>query len=869
MGAIVKPVFKVAAATAGFLAFGPQGAIAGFTAASAITGALSGRPKIDDQVETSHRTRLTLDPNAPRAVVFGRTALPVQMIYWETWGTDNKTVSIVLAHAAHEIDGYDNLWLNGEVVPFTGGNATGTWAGVLFRQQNFGTSTQVAHVINLGANWTSAHRALGVPTQALTFDFAGNDELLQKGLPQRIVQQGRGAKVYDPRLDSTRGGTGAHRADDQATWEYSNAGKDIGHNPVLCELWHRLGWRDNGELIAGRGQDPDTIDMASYAAGANICEEQVGGEDRYECHGVLSLDDTHDINTAKILASCGGRIIDEGGVTGIRVAHNDTASVALGFTDSDIVGDGIDWDPMPNLDSARNTARGQYVDPAALFQAQDYTPIAPADLLAEDDEFELVDTLNFEMVQSEPQSRRLAEIATREGRQGIATFKTTLKGIQVKPQEIIALTHPNFGWVDKLFRVDAMTFNDISTDPTISFRCKAVKAGDYLEPPAVTKPTVPAVPTSGFNLANAAFARAQSVDTLTDDMVYEDFAALVSKWVMRSGGGEVTRVESNSVPGGFAVQIGNNSGDDRRWMAAPHMRMPYDPNALYEVGCIARKSAGSGTFYCGVEGVASDGVTLVNINGAASFSSQHYVAAEAVSGIAGWTVFRGYFSGKALTGNGHQHNDPTDPATIREAAAFVQPMIIANHPGVAGVTDIGAVWLYRVSGAHEPGATNNTGALADLDQIGADQVAPGSINFMRTADDPTLDIFDAFGIAHQVWTPVRAITPILAISGHRTTISATIVARAQDAGGAFFQAQGQIMRRLNGGAWELAVNIATAVNTNSTTFATFTLVDKAEEFPATGNVEYGIRVQEKSALLSPNDGEIKDYSLDVEAVLFK
>lgn len=40
-------------------------------------------------------------------------------------------------------------------------------------------------------------------------------------LPEDIVAEVRGRKIYDPRLDSTAGGSGSHRVDDPSTWEYS------------------------------------------------------------------------------------------------------------------------------------------------------------------------------------------------------------------------------------------------------------------------------------------------------------------------------------------------------------------------------------------------------------------------------------------------------------------------------------------------------------------------------------------------------------------------------------------------------------------------------------------------------------------------
>lgn len=60
----------------------------------------------------------------------------------------------------------------------------------------------------------------------------GWEQRFAYGKPPPLYFEGKWSKVYDPRLDSTSGVTGAsgaHRIDDPATWEYSN-------NPALCGL---------------------------------------------------------------------------------------------------------------------------------------------------------------------------------------------------------------------------------------------------------------------------------------------------------------------------------------------------------------------------------------------------------------------------------------------------------------------------------------------------------------------------------------------------------------------------------------------------------------------------------------------------------
>src|SRR5690606_26271003 len=90
-----------------------------------------------------------------------------------------------------------------------------------------------------------------------------------------IVQ---GRPVYDPRKDSTKaGGSGAHRADDPDTWEWSR-------NPVLCALdYIRAGsadidWPDGVPPFQGLAAPDTEIDWPHVMAAANLCDEDVPGK---------------------------------------------------------------------------------------------------------------------------------------------------------------------------------------------------------------------------------------------------------------------------------------------------------------------------------------------------------------------------------------------------------------------------------------------------------------------------------------------------------------------------------------------------------------------------------------------------------------
>ncbi|MGK3946306.1 hypothetical protein ABK046_49130, partial [Streptomyces caeruleatus] len=58
--------------------------------------------------------------------------------------------------------------------------------------------------------------------------------------PAELLFEVDGAPLYDPRKDSTVGGSGSHRINDIATWEYTNG---VGTNPALQILALKIGFK--------------------------------------------------------------------------------------------------------------------------------------------------------------------------------------------------------------------------------------------------------------------------------------------------------------------------------------------------------------------------------------------------------------------------------------------------------------------------------------------------------------------------------------------------------------------------------------------------------------------------------------------------
>jgi len=178
------------------------------------------------------------------------------------------------------------------------------------------------------------------------------------------------------------------------------------------------------------------------------------------------------------------------------------------------------------------------------------------------------------------------------------------------------------------------------------------------------------------------------VETRTDGVLFSETFSdpnSIAQWEAYAGNdsGELSiGTDSEMTTGGKCLFIGNNTDNDEVWRTHQAL-IPIQNGVLYRIRARVRRTAGSGTFYLGVEGIAADGVTRVNITGAASRSSQHYFGAAAAVPGAAYTEFVGYFKGFAASGGGAS---PiwASPGALHTNVRSVRPMFIANYDNATG-----------------------------------------------------------------------------------------------------------------------------------------------------------------------------------------
>ncbi|KKI17502.1 gp53-like domain-containing protein [Sphingomonas sp. Ag1] len=458
------------------------GSIAALSVAGISTGALflassgltlaAGLLQKGPSVPGSQAQRLiaSVDPRAFRKTVLGQTAMATDIRYEEWSGKDQEYCDWIICLASHAIDGVEEIWIDQELAWAASRGVSAKFAGY-FSVPNIILEGSPANAFTFGSGkWNGSTRLTGCAYLRLRFKTSPNGKKatspFANGISTRLTIIGRGAKLYDPRRDSTvPGGSGPMRWNDQSTWRYrADDGVVIGENLALQILRVVLGWRIRnpvtGEmrLATGSGVPGRRIGLPSFQVAANLCDELVnrsagGQEPRYHGAGVISEGDDPKTVLDMLCAACCGRFRDTNGKLELAIAHNDLAAAAAddGLNEDDVVGP-FTWDPDPSLEATPNVIRGRYVDAtaASLYQLIDYPEVR----IASPDGQDRIATLDLGVVESPSQAQRVAsQVLQRKQYQRAFTAPFDMRAWKYGVGDVVPFTFAPLGFRRALFRV--------------------------------------------------------------------------------------------------------------------------------------------------------------------------------------------------------------------------------------------------------------------------------------------------------------------------------------------------------------------------------------------------------------------------------
>jgi hypothetical protein len=444
----------------------------------------------------------------PRRIIYGKMKVSgMNVIPPLTSGLNSAYLHQILAVATHECNSLGTIYFNetsvGTILGITGttddGKVTsGAYANKAWVRRYTGTDSQTADYIMTTANpfqWTSAHRGRGIAYIALQFEF---DQVVWKSGKPEITCLVEGAKVYDPRLDSTQTtipGSGSQRVNDSTTWTYST-------NPALCLANYLIASRYGMEESTSR------IDWDLVADAADICDETVSipgstTQKRYTCNTVLETFDSFQSNIETLVLAMQGVCYYSGGKW--RMFAGAWSASAFSITDADLVDAGIDVTTAYPYNDRWNSVRGSFMDTGRNYQLVEFEPISSATYVTDDGEQAWRD-MPQPTCANQYEAQRNAIVMLRKSRNGQSiVVRCGMSAWKIRPFETGTVTISELGWSSKTVRCESWRFDPqgfvelvLREEASTDWSDPAV--GDYVVPGTITAPTpgtyTPAAPTA-------------------------------------------------------------------------------------------------------------------------------------------------------------------------------------------------------------------------------------------------------------------------------------------------------------------------------------------------------------------------------------
>lgn len=401
----------------------------------------------------------------------GRNATGGVRVYFGTWmnpgGTPNEYIADVIALSALPVSGsLTALWMNDQKVtvrtdlPKT---AQGWPIEEYFKNGQYyawvdffdGTQTTASPYLisKFGADpkypWQSDMVGPGVAYAIFTARY-DKDGLWSGGYPSMLFEVPSIAQ-YDPRKDSTNGGSGSHRWGNWATYEPSNNAMVRAYN-VARGIYY------NGEWVYGGQNWPAfRLPVSSWAAGMNACDLVVDGEPQFHGGGIVECDVEPAATMEELLKSSSGLIAESGGLYKIRIGA--PGAPVFSYTDDNVVITREQgYEPFPGLESTFNIVRISYTEPVEKWSNKESPERRDAAFIVSDDNRELPMSVSLPWVLSNTTAQRIGKTALYNGRR-FRKHQHFLPPVAwlLEPLDVVAWTSAHNSYVNKSFDIEQIS----------------------------------------------------------------------------------------------------------------------------------------------------------------------------------------------------------------------------------------------------------------------------------------------------------------------------------------------------------------------------------------------------------------------------
>jgi len=459
-------------------------AIIQFVITTAISYIISPKPKAPRQSsqDEAKGTLVNKDSNNnPIPVVYGKRQVGLTRVFVESSGADNQylyVAGVLCEGGGAGITAIDEVYVDDKLVTFDGALTNGTIRGVSSGDANyykggeslisiqgfFGLDNQSASsLLDETTNWTSDHKLSGLAYVALRFKW--NQDAFN-GLPEVRVTV-RGKKIYDPRLDSTKGGSGSHRQDDATTWAYS-----ANSSLVL------LDYLRNSRYGKGLPNDAFETNYDSFKTSANTCDTQVtpysgavSDINLFETNAVIDSEKKVLENVRELLVPM--RAIFNYTQGKYKVIIEGTGSSQLLLTKDNVVSE-VKLQGESKSEKY-NRVIGTFTNPEKDYQSDtvsyppyDDSALDPADqhatMLSDDNNTLLERSFDMLQVTSPYQAEEICENILKRSRNNLkAEVTVTSEALNLSIGDIVTATYDTAGFSAKPFRVMSLAINSDST----------------------------------------------------------------------------------------------------------------------------------------------------------------------------------------------------------------------------------------------------------------------------------------------------------------------------------------------------------------------------------------------------------------------
>ena len=438
-------------------------------------------PSFNSNFESAQGVLVNKDSNdANIPIVYGLRQVGISRVFVESSGATNTNLYIagVLCEGGDAgIESIDAIYIDDKLVTWSGALTDGTvrtvgsadtnfykdGASLISVQGFYGLDNQsTSSLLDESTNWDSNYKLSGVAYVA--FKFTWNQDAFN-GLPDVKVTL-KGKKIYDPRLDSTKGGSGSHRESTSSTWAYSN-------NSSLI----LLDYLRNSRYGKGLPTSAFETNYDSFKSSANTCDTQVTPYTTGTAISLLTtnavldssqkvIDNVKELLTPMkaIFTYTQGKyklIIEDSGVSVLSLNKDNIIGgiKILGEKKNSKYNRVIGTFCNPNKNWQNDTVSFPPFNDSALDVADQH-----ATMLSADNSILLEGRFDFKHITNPYQSEELCEIILRRSRNALGVeLRCTSEALNVTIGDIVDLTYVTGGFSAKVFRVMGLSINSDST----------------------------------------------------------------------------------------------------------------------------------------------------------------------------------------------------------------------------------------------------------------------------------------------------------------------------------------------------------------------------------------------------------------------